>query len=235
MKKVHFFTLVILTALLITGCVSQRSVDNNKASDTTGEVIKAVTAGSKIKVAVTFYPLYEFATETGGERVDVYNLMPPGAEPHSWEPTPKDMARIEQADLFIYNGVGLEPWVEQRLLPILANSKVKVVNASKGQNLISSTGTHEHGGDHDHGAGGEYDPHFWLDPLMSKQTVEAIAVALGEIDPVGKQYYQDNAVSYGEKLLALDKEFSTAVLEFKYKDLVTSHSAFAYLSRRYGL
>ena len=237
MKKLYFFILVVLTVALITGCGSGKSEsDKNTAKDTTGEVVKAVTAGSKIKVVATFYPLYEFAVQTGGDRVDIYNLLPYGAEPHSWEPTPKDIARIEQADLFIYNGAGLEPWVEQRLLPILAKSKVKVVNASSGQNLITATGGgHEHGEEHKHSEEAGYDPHFWLDPRMSKQTVEVIASALSEIDPVGKQYYQDNAVSYGEKLLALDKEFSTAALEFKSKDLVTSHDAFAYLSRRYGL
>ena len=236
MKKLYFFILVILTIALISGCGSQSPTDNNKAKDTNGEVVKAVTIASKIKVVATFYPLYEFAVQTGGDRVDVYNLLPPGAEPHSWEPTPKDMARIEQADLFIYNGAGLEPWVEQRLLPILANSKVKVINASEGQNLITATGDdHEHGEEHKHSAEAGYDPHFWLDPMMARQAVETIASALCEIDLVGKQYYREKAVSYGEKLLALDKEFSTAALEFKSKDLVTSHDAFAYLSRRYGL
>jgi zinc transport system substrate-binding protein len=214
-KKLYFGVLLVLAAVIITAC-------GNKSEQAHVQALKNVNADGKLKVVTTFYPLYEFASQTGGDRVNVYNLMPPGAEPHDWEPAPRDMASIEQADLFIYNGAGLEPWVEQRLLPVLAGKKVKVLDASAGQKLISASK-------------GTYDPHYWLDPLMARHTVESIAAAISEIDPNNGQYYRERASAYGEKLLKLDKEYSAAAQSFTSKDLVTSHSAFAYMCRRYGM
>ncbi|WP_066634027.1 metal ABC transporter substrate-binding protein [Desulfolucanica intricata] len=228
MRKLCLAVLFILTMVFLAGCGNDQPALSNS--------YKEKNDNQKINIVATFYPLYEFAGRVGGERVEVYNLLPPGVEPHGWEPTPRELARIEDADLFIYNGAGMEPWVEQRLLPVLKNSGVRVVNASSGQDLIHlSAGEQEAEHAHVHEGNRKYDPHFWLDPVMAKKIVESISLALISIDPSGEQYYRNNTENYTNELLALDREFSAAAKEFKNKELVTSHSAFAYLARRYGL
>lgn len=99
----------------------------------------------KLKIEASFYPMYEFARQVAGDLAEVNLLIPPDVEPHDWDPTPQDMGKIEQADVLVYNGAGLEGWIEQ-ILNSSGNKNLSVVEASKGLELIEGAeGEHEHG------------------------------------------------------------------------------------------
>lgn len=178
----------------------------------------------KVKVVASFYPYAEFAKQVGGSKVDVVNITPAGAEPHDYEPSPQDIITIRQSRVFIYSGAGFEPWVD-RVLPDIKGSTV--VKASDGIKLLP--GYKE--GDVTFAS----DPHIHLDPLLDKQVVATIAKKLAEVDPKNREYYSKNDEKYSATLSALDAQFRRELAKAKRKDFITSHAAFAYLAKRYGL
>ncbi|MCX7571078.1 metal ABC transporter substrate-binding protein [Tumebacillus sp. DT12] len=223
-------------SLLLTGCGDKLGTKEDKAS------------GGQIRVVTTFYPMYEFTKQVGGDFVDATLLVPGGTEPHDWEPTAKDVARIADADLFVYNGAGFEGWVED-VLHNLEGAKVKPVEASAGIELIE--GGHDHDehegekkeeehkeGEHKeeaHGEKGAHDPHVWTDPVLVQKEVENIAAALAELDQARAAEYKKNADAYLAKLKALDEKYKAELASSKSKEFVTAHESFAYLAKRYGL
>ncbi|GAX89968.1 metal ABC transporter substrate-binding protein [Effusibacillus lacus] len=202
----------------------------------------------KIQVITSFYPLADFSKNVGKENITVTNLVPPGVDPHDWEPTPKDMKKVSEAKVFIYNGAGFEPWIE-KVLESVDKSKLVIIDTSKNVELLKAGDLeHEHESEHkdehqnekteehkDEQGHGEYDPHFWLDPLNAIKQVQAIAEGLGKADAQNKDKYEANAKEYTGKLEALHKEFETELAKAKKKEVVTTHAAFGYLTHRYGL
>ncbi|BCJ85992.1 metal ABC transporter substrate-binding protein [Effusibacillus dendaii] len=186
----------------------------------------------KIQVVTSFYPLADFTKNVGKDNIEVHNLIQPGVEPHDWEPTPKDMKTISQADVFIYNGAGFEPWIE-KVLNSVDKSKLVVVDASKGIELLKAEETApEHGDEHQQTL---YDSHIWLDPVNAEKEVQQITEALVQKDPQNKDKYEANAKEYTSKLEALNQEFQTELGKVKNKEIITTHAAFGYLAKRYGL
>lgn len=188
------------------------------------------TDSSKVKVAVSFYGIEEWAKIVGGDRVQVTNLVPPGAEPHEWEPNPSDLRALEQAKAFFYVGAGYEHWVDQTLTA-LGKKDLVAVEASHGFELMES-GAHEDGHDHDHGG---LDPHIWLDPKGAIQMVKAVRDGLIQVDPDGKAVYTANADAYMAKVEALDQRFTTGLAACKTDELFVTHEAYGYLAHRYNL
>ena len=188
-----------------------------------------------ISVVTTLFPLYDFSRQVGGEQVDVSLLLPPGVEAHTYEPTPGDMLRIDNADVFIYTGDQMEPWVTD-MLAGLANTNLLVIDASKNIPLISTcsdTG-HDHGADdHEHGA---VDPHIWLDPLNARTMVGTITDAFSRKDPEHRDEYQAQASPYAAQLEALDRDISNTISRCTHRVLLCGgHYTFGYFARRYGL
>lgn len=167
-------------------------------------------------MVTSFFPLFDFARKVGGDRVEVVNLVPAGVEPHDWEPRPGDVRAIDGARVFIYNGAGLEPWLD-RVLGSLENRKPITVEASKGIPLLDG------------------DPHVWLDPVHAQTQVRAIAAALAEADPAGRAAYEANAGLLIGELQRLDREYAEALGRCARRDVVISHAFFAYPAQRYGL
>ncbi|MEW6067534.1 MAG: metal ABC transporter substrate-binding protein [Nitrospirota bacterium] len=179
----------------------------------------------KIKVIASIVPLADLVKQVGGERVDVRVLLPPGANPHIYEPTPKAIKDISDARLFIKIGAGLEFWLE-KIIKASGNNRLIIVNSSSGIPLIKET--------HFHGSS-VADPHIWLDPVIVIDIVKKIENALVEIDHPNSDLYKRRASLYKEKLLQLDKEISERTKKFKIKEYVTFHPAWNYFSKRYGL
>lgn len=171
-------------------------------------------------VVATFYPLYEFARQVAGDRAEVVSLVPPGVEPHDWEPSPQSVVQTQQARVFVYNGAGFEPWID-KLLTEARRGNTVVVDASHGLPL--------------HAAREGTDPHVWLDPVLAQGEVDAIRAGLERADPAGARVYQDNAKAFKERLARLDQAFAVGLRDCARRDMVTSHTAFSYLARRYGL
>lgn len=185
-----------------------------------------------LKVITTLFPLHEFARAVGGEYVQAEMIIPPGFEPHAWEPRPSDLAKITRADVFVFVGPSMEPWVSP-LLKAARGSELKVVEAGEG--LIQVNSGSQHGGaGHDHPKNA--DPHVWLDFALDQKIVDSISATFSEKDPANASRFRANADVYKSKLEALDKKFQSGLSTCRRKEIVLGgHSAFSYLARRYGL
>ena len=134
-------------------------------------------ASSKIKIVTTIFPLMEFSKAVSGKQGEVSLLLPPGAEIHTWKPRPSDIIRVSSADLFIYIGADLEPWIHS-FLGSIKNPKLRVLEAGSVLSLLVEDRSFlRHG--HQHQAS---DPHFWLDFEMDQVIVDKIASLLSELD-----------------------------------------------------
>ncbi|MEK4365628.1 metal ABC transporter substrate-binding protein [Paenibacillus sp. FSL M8-0212] len=259
-KKATLGLLFSLT-LIVAGCGQKSASDANTAS--TGTSVPVETKTAKLNVQVSFYPMYEFSKNVAGDLADVHTLVPAGMEPHDWEPTPQDIASIEKADVLVYNGAGMESWIDQ-VTGSLSNASLIQVEASKGINLLEG-GEHDHHHedseatehDHDHSdeataeehdhdhyteseAGhdhehGGLDPHVWLSPALAVKEVRNIEAGLAQAAPEHAEQFKQNADAYIAQLESLDQDFKAAVTESKRKDFITQHAAFGYLAKEYGL
>lgn len=181
-------------------------------------------------VIASFYPLYEFARQTANGHADVMSLVPPGVEPHDWEPAPQDLKRIREARLFIYNGAGFEPWVA-KLSDAAGSPLTSMVRATEGIDLLPAAPSGATGRD----VGGRPDPHVWLDPVLAQSMVETIRAALAKQDPAHASAYTANARAFTATLEKLHEAFGAGLRECERREIVTSHAAFAYLAKRYQL
>lgn len=190
----------------------------------------------KLKVVTTLFPLKEFASSVGGERAQVDLLLPPGAEPHSWEPRPSDLGKIQRADVFIYIGPAMEPWAGD-LLKATGSANLKIVEASKGLKLMEAKVLRQGASpSHTRAREEQIDPHVWLDFSLDRKIIQAIAAAFGEKDPRDASWYRANGERYNSRLEALDKKFEAGLSSCRHRQIVLGgHSAFAYLAKRYGL
>jgi zinc transport system substrate-binding protein len=177
----------------------------------------------KPRVVSSLFPLYEFALAVGGDKAEVSLLLPPGLEPHAWEPTASDLVAISQADLFLCVSENLEPWA----------SDVVRGASQEGLKLMVATEAIEPPDDKE---ARTRDPHVWLDLSYDQVIVERTAQALSSIDPENQEYYRENANAYKQKLRALDQRYTDALAQCRHRYVVLGgHSAFSYLARRYGL
>jgi zinc transport system substrate-binding protein len=223
--KASLMKLIVLSAvlaLILSGCGGNNNSLNAQSS---------ADSGKKLKVVTSFYPMYEFSKQVGGDHAEVIALIPAGVEPHDWEPSAKDMTLIKEADIFVYNGI-VEGWAEQALQSA-ANDKRIVIEASKGIELME--GLPEEGEAHTEEEGHLQDPHVWLSPALAQKEVMSIQAAFEKADPANKEDYKKNADAYIAKLKDLDAAFKTGLKDVKHKEFVTQHAAFSYLAKEYGL
>jgi zinc transport system substrate-binding protein len=167
-------------------------------------------------VVASVFPVYEFARQVADDRAQVVALVPTGVEPHDWEPSPQDMAQVRRARLFVYNGAGLEPWAEKVKAEVNGKTTA-VVSATAGISIVGG------------------DPHVWLDPALARKQVETLRAALARLDPAGAEAYGARAKAFAAKLEALDERFAEGLRHCARRDVVVSHAAFGYLTRRYHL
>ncbi|MEC9063692.1 MAG: zinc ABC transporter substrate-binding protein [Thermoproteota archaeon] len=310
-------------------------------ADDTGNQL--VPQEEKITILTSFYPYHEFTKNVAGDVAEVKQFMPSGVEAHDWEPRAQEIQSLKDADVFVYNGLGMESYVDQ-IIESGEFDNVLFVKASEGVELLSFEDghddhaghddhdshaeefykeialvieefehghmtesqsieaieeiLHEHEGDgHDHGAGAieeiehvlheiedghiggpegleeirhlisgedvhdehakeddhdehdeheegghdghhhdyEFDPHIWLDPILVKQQVNVIRDGLIEADPQNKEYYEENARIYNNKMDALDMKIGTALSSCQKDTIVPYHNAFTYLGERYDI
>lgn len=189
-------------------------------------------AAKKIRVVTSVFPLLEFAGAVSGERGEVSLLLPPGAEIHTWQPRPSDIIRLSSADLFIYIGANLEPWLHD-LLKSVRNPNLRVLEASQGIALIDEEGIVHNAHEHKHGV---HDPHIWLDFKNDQMIVDKIVALLSEMDPEGSSVFKKNAFIYKEKLQMLDQKFKDGLKNCVHRTIILGgHAAFGYLARSYDL
>ncbi len=181
-------------------------------------------ASPKLKVVASFYPLYEFSRNVGGQQAEVSSFIPIGIEPHDWEPSSGDITSLRESNVFIYNGAGFEPYVEQ-LIDSGEYENITFVESTKGIDLIKS--------EHDHDS--EYDPHVWLDPVLVKDQVMMIKNAMIQADSKNAQYYEANANAYNIKLDELDAKIKAGLSNCKKDTFMPFHNSATYFANRYDL
>lgn len=190
----------------------------------------------KIRVMATFFPLYDFTKNIGGDRIRVDILFPQTPEVASFKPT--DVRKAREADIIVKNGAGLEPILD-KLISTAGKKDLVVVDTSAGIEILSPIEGYVLSNDGDGESGKENlltgDPHIWLDPQNAIIQTLNIRDAFIAYDPNNSDFYRQNAARYVVKMQNLDEEIKTEIDKLAKKDFISFHPAFQYFARRYGL
>lgn len=200
MKKLSLF-LVVLLIFGLSACGS-----------------KTAEKPSKPIVYASFYPIYDLASKIGGDKITVKTIIPPGIEPHDWEPSTKDVAEMTKANVILYLGLGMDSWIGKIKTSALNTNFYEV---SKGVDIIKS--------------GSATNPHIWLSPKSALIMAKNINEALQKTDSKNKEYYNKNYENLKNTLESLDNEYANSLSKAKLKTFIVYHSAFDYIARDYGL
>lgn len=221
-KRSVLFIVVAVIMMNLLAC------DNEKQDD------------SKITIMTTLFPQYDFAKQIVGDKCEVKLLLPPGIDSHSYEPTPKDIIDINNAEMIIYTGDDMEAWVAT-ILEAIDNEELNVVDVSEGIELLETgAADHEHSHDHDHEAVTEekheheeddhkvdlehghvhgIDPHFFTSPKNAVIMMNTILEQIVKLDPENEDFYRKNAEAYIEKINEVDEKIHHIVEESENKTL----------------
>lgn len=197
----------------------------------------------RAKVLTSFLPAYSFAANVAGDTADVESLLPPAVGPHDYQFKPRDLQRINAADLIIVNGLELEPWLKRLRVSLGKQPRPVIIELSAGLGkelihdepdaiLAFDAKPHDHDHDHHHGP---INPHIWLDPRLALRAVTNILEGLQQADPANASRYASNTVAYVARLQTLDADLERSISALKHRNIVTFHNAFPYFTRRYGL
>jgi len=192
---------------------------------------KKPQTNTKPIVGATTFALYDITKHIAGNTVNVVNILPFGVDPHSFEPTPKLMGKIEKSALVFYSGAGLEPWVHGFAFKQKAVDISKYVKLRELTDMKEETEEEEHDGHHHHEG---VDPHYWLDFDNMKKAAKVITQELIALQPQYKELYIKNRDKYVNMLNALDKEYKKRLADCKQKSVVVTHNALGYVADRYG-
>jgi zinc transport system substrate-binding protein len=187
----------------------------------------------KIGVVVTILPQADFVENVGGEEVEVTVMVPPGADPHTYEPTPSQLVKVSEAKMYAKVGSGIEfelAWMDKI---IEQNKAMLVVDCSKGIQMMEMEGHHDDEDDSEHHQG--EDPHIWLSPKNAKLMVGNICSGLVQVDPQNEAYYTRNRDEYLAKLDAMDKDIQEGLSGLKNRRFIVLHPAWGYFARDYNL
>lgn len=219
MKKVFTRSVAALAlgasiALAFSGCGSQTLAKQ----DTT----------EKIKVVASFDAMKEITQAIGGNKVDVTTIIPEGIEPHDYELKTSDVQKLQEAKLFVYNGLGMEAWADKAIQTASADNLMSVALAEHVQpiELTDPEEIEEHGA---------YDPHAWLGLTSAKEEASAVKDALIKISPEDKEYFEKNYMAFADEIDKMQEEYMKKVANATRKEIVTGHAAFGYLCRDLGI
>lgn len=199
-------SMVLLLPIMLVGCGSEE----NKSSKESG----------KVEVTASISPIKEFTELIGGDKIEVTSLVPDNAEPHDIDLKPRDFEKLTKSKLFIYNGLGMEDWLEE-VKEQISEDKIKYVDTSENGNVIKTDG--------------KIDPHQWLSLKEAINQCNNIKIALSEVDPNNKEYYEENYEKVKSDFEAVYNEYLPKFQSLEHKNFVTSHEAFGYLCRDFGL
>lgn len=258
-KTIWLLSVLLLLALLalsFAGCTGSENLETTSSVELSSNNISSESDDNQptITVIASFYPMYDFAARIGGTRIELINMVPSGVEPHSWEPSAGDIVKLEQADVFVYNGAGMEHWVDTILSAVSSEDLVIVETAADlelrdghdhdhdmdhiavddhdEETHVNEETDHDNDDGHDHG---DQDPHVWLDPLLAIDQMRAIRDAFITADPDGSDYYNDNYAMAKAEFEELDSEFHRRLEKLASRDLIVAHEAYGYLAAAYDL
>lgn len=222
MKKI---TAIVMSVLVLVGCLcacKPTDIDNESSG--------------KLNVVTTIFPPYDFARQVGGDNVNVTMLLKPGMESHNYDPTPKDIEKIQKADLFIYVGGESDEWVRDILKsddkqPKMVLSLMDCVDTVQKDTVAGMTAKKEENNDEI-----EYDEYVWTSPKNAITISKKISEQLKELDQKNEMAYEKNTIYYAKELSSLDKEFSDVVEGAGNKTIIFGDRfPFRYFADEYGL
>lgn len=184
---------------------------------------------NKVQIVTTIFPLYDFARQIGGDKVQLTLILPTGAQVHSYEPTPKDIIKIKESDLFITQGGDAEPWTDA-VINDADSTKLNVLYAMDKVELIAEEHDHPSYSSHVH-----TDPHVWTTPKNAGIISENICEKLCELDGENADYYKDNLKDYKEKLTSLDEKFAALTKDCDKTIVFADQFPLRYFAREYNL
>lgn len=211
-SKYLFIVSILVLIFCSTAC-------NNNEKKNVGE--------EKIKVSASIIPIADFVRQIGGDYVDVNIVIPPGANPHVFEPTPEQLVNFSDSDIFVFVGSGLEFW-KDKFISSSGKKDMILVELSRDEELLDEHEEHEQ---HGH----VKNPHIWVSPAKSLKFIPIIEKSLSEIDPKHASEYNKNAEIFKEKILKLDKECKEQISNFKNKKFLSQHASWTYFAKDYGL
>lgn len=215
--SIDITTKVNATPLNFFSNVLPLSVDTSIVNETieNQEINSANTNQVKPKIYTSFYPIYDFVNKIGKDMVDTSTIVPAGIEPHDFEPTPKQIIELQNADLIFVNGAGFEKWIE-RVQGANTVDLSKSLAVEKTANSVP-------------------DPHIWLDPVVVKNISAGILNTLIKIDPQNADYYENNQIEFSVNLDKLNSDIVGNLTDCRLDDFIAFHDAFSYFAKRYGL
>lgn len=224
MKNILF--LISIGIIIIIGTV---------ISATSGFVQETPKDQDRIRVAGTFFPVYDLVRQVGKDHVDISLVVPPGTSPHAFDVSPQTIKELQGTSVVFAIGHGVDQWVAQ-IPEGVAGSRMVLLDPG-----ISLREPHEEeeSSGHDEEAHGEHavgiDPHYWLDPDNAKIMVRTIADELSRLDPVNSEQYRKNAEEYRMLLDQKNAEWMAALQPYTKRDIITFHDAFYYFADHFGL
>lgn len=209
----RLIAILLCLCLMLCGCTAQPEKPHDE---------------TKLQIVCTSFPAYDFAREIAGDRAELTLLIKPGSEVHSYEPTPKDMIRIQESDLFICNGGESEQWAKTLITP-----KLNTIY------MMDCVDTVEESADGIYNAEDgepELDEHVWTSPLNAIKISEEICNALCKLDTDSAEAYKTNFAAYKAQLMALDREFRQVIKNSGKHTLVfADRFPMRYFALEYGL
>lgn len=204
-----------------------------------GLLAAAAARAERPRIVTTIPPVESVVRSIAGDGVDVYRLLPAGASPHTYEPRPSDLRRVEGALALVYVDRRLDGWAADypgapkiALLPFLPDSLLLSI-VEEGAAIPGDAARRGDDHDHDHGPGP--DPHFWTDPLAVRAILPALAGALGDLDPERRETYRANAAAYAAHLDSLHMKIGAETVAIRGRSVFLSHPFLRYYLRRYGM
>ncbi|MGO4886654.1 metal ABC transporter solute-binding protein, Zn/Mn family [Anaerobacillus sp. MEB173] len=243
--------LLLSVLFLLTSCSTNQTVEKVESKEETELSAEVLVIEEPLQIYTSIYALEDFIQKIGGDAVNVTNIIPAGADAHTYDPTIKTLTRIADADAFIYSGGGMEGFVE-RLIESMAEENVFMVEASEGiefvegsqhQHSHSHGHNHEHSNDHSHSHNHSnennhhyhYDPHIFIDPIRSIDVANNVKNALAELLPEKEEDFQANFDNLKRELEILDQEFQEIVEGASTSTFLVAHAGYTYWADRYEL
>lgn len=229
MKK---FLAVIITSLILVATLCACGNKENSVSKAQSGI------DGKISVVTTIFPPYDFARQIGGDNVDLTMLLKPGTESHNYDPTPQDIIKIQNCDLFIYVGGESDEWVRD-ILESNDSKPKKIISLMDCVDTVQEEIVEGMEKDKDEDNDGheiEYDEHVWTSPKNAIIISKKISLALTELDKDNAKVYEKNTTEYSKKLSLLDSKFQNIVDNAKRKTIIFGDRfPMRYFADEYGL
>lgn len=212
------FAIVMITIMSVfvqNSVATSNSIQNDSVTISDSNIPQPISSGStNLRIFASFYPIYDFVEKIGKDKVDVSTIVPNGVEPHDFEPTPKQIAELQNADLIFINGAGFEDWINDiensNIVDLTRNITIENINSNP-------------------------NPHLWLDPILVESMADKIYNILVSWDPDNIAYYQNNLKQFDDNLELLNSNIKNNLTNCALSDFIAFHDAFGYFAKRYGL